>query len=191
MKFENFLADMGECPLGLTIERLNNDLGYTPENCAWRSQIDQQRNSSNTKLTLKKAIEIASRALTGEPHERIAKDFGVKKSIVGWILHGEAWPEAIVQARADVRRAPYFEPLKYTCQVCGERVRRTKCGTSPFYVVSCKCIWIFRYSFGANPRPDTWGKLVNSWWQVYPFPELRGLNGLISEKRNAPSLKTI
>lgn len=42
--FENFLADMGKRPRGLTLERLNNDKGYEPANCAWRSHTNQANN---------------------------------------------------------------------------------------------------------------------------------------------------
>jgi len=44
MKFENFFADMGERPQTLTLERINNDLGYFPENCCWDTRIAQARN---------------------------------------------------------------------------------------------------------------------------------------------------
>lgn len=35
LKFENFLADMGEKSPGLTLDRKNNDKGYSKSNCRW------------------------------------------------------------------------------------------------------------------------------------------------------------
>ncbi len=44
MNFNNFLADMGEAQKGMTLERINTELGYSPENCKWASQLEQVRN---------------------------------------------------------------------------------------------------------------------------------------------------
>lgn len=43
-RFETFLADMGVCPEGLELERVNNDLGYFPSNCKWDTSANQNRN---------------------------------------------------------------------------------------------------------------------------------------------------
>jgi hypothetical protein len=43
-KFENFLADMGERPKGLTLERRDNDGNYTPLNCKWATRSEQMHN---------------------------------------------------------------------------------------------------------------------------------------------------
>lgn len=48
--FTAFLADMGESPTGLTLERKNNDGHYEPGNCRWASRSEQQRNSRNAKF---------------------------------------------------------------------------------------------------------------------------------------------
>lgn len=44
LAFENFLADMGSRPAGLTLERVNNDKGYGPDNCKWATLSEQARN---------------------------------------------------------------------------------------------------------------------------------------------------
>lgn len=47
LKFENFYADMGDRPAGHSLGRVNNDGGYSPNNCYWASNYDQQRNKRN------------------------------------------------------------------------------------------------------------------------------------------------
>jgi hypothetical protein len=41
---------MGECPPGLTLERVKNDVGYEPGNCVWASMKQQARNQSTNRL---------------------------------------------------------------------------------------------------------------------------------------------
>lgn len=48
--FANFLADMGECPKDLTIDRIDSNEGYRPENCRWADILTQARNKSVTRF---------------------------------------------------------------------------------------------------------------------------------------------
>lgn len=44
MKYETFLADMGEPGEGLSLDRIDNNLGYSKANCRWATKQEQSRN---------------------------------------------------------------------------------------------------------------------------------------------------
>lgn len=51
LKFENFFADMGKRPTTLhSLERIDNSLGYSKENCKWATRAEQARNKRNNRM---------------------------------------------------------------------------------------------------------------------------------------------
>lgn len=48
LTFSNFLADMGEPAEGLSIDRKNNNLGYSKGNCKWSTREDQSNNKQQS-----------------------------------------------------------------------------------------------------------------------------------------------
>lgn len=72
--FANFLADLGERPDGKTLDRIDNNLGYSPENCRWATSQEQRLNKSNTRwLTLNGVTKCA---------RQWAKDLGLSQMTV-------------------------------------------------------------------------------------------------------------
>lgn len=42
--YANFLADMGEKPAGMSLDRVNPNGDYSPENCRWATSMEQHKN---------------------------------------------------------------------------------------------------------------------------------------------------
>lgn len=45
--YSNFAADMGPRPTDLSLDRINNNKGYSPENCKWSTRQEQNSNKRN------------------------------------------------------------------------------------------------------------------------------------------------
>jgi hypothetical protein len=49
--FNNFLDDMGEPPtIKHSIDRINNNKGYSPDNCNWSTPREQARNTRSNRI---------------------------------------------------------------------------------------------------------------------------------------------
>lgn len=86
--YEGFVLDMGQPPAGHCIERVNNAIGYTKENCKWATRKEQQNNRRNTtvlsylgeKKTLIDWADIAG-ITTGTLRSRISNSWPVEEAL--------------------------------------------------------------------------------------------------------------
>jgi hypothetical protein len=80
LNFENFLADMGERPLGTTLDRKDNSGNYEPSNCRWADSTVQHRDQR--KLTDREALTIY---LDPRRNSVIADEWGLNRQLVSKI----------------------------------------------------------------------------------------------------------
>lgn len=84
MQFDSFLEDMGLAPYGLSIDRIDGNLGYEPENCRWATSKEQSNNTAaNRMVSYRGRIQNVS---------QWAEEIGVKQNTIlyrlrrGWSI---------------------------------------------------------------------------------------------------------
>lgn len=73
--FETFLKDMGDRPKGYTLDRIDNDKGYSPKNCKW-SSLKEQANNKRKNFTFR---GVSYRGLAG-----LAKAYNIIPQTLHW-----------------------------------------------------------------------------------------------------------
>jgi hypothetical protein len=81
--FDKFYSDMGERPPERSLERINNDRGYSPANCKWATSTEQQRNRRS------------ARYLTANGKTQLmvdwARELGVSSTVIWLRLEKYGW----------------------------------------------------------------------------------------------------
>ena len=100
--FEKFKQDMGECPDGYQIDRIDHNGNYEPGNCRWVLPRDNVRNRSisllsEEKVKLIRAIFRAKKDNCSvlKMANAIAPLFGVKPDTIRKVQSGRLWPEIV------------------------------------------------------------------------------------------------
>lgn len=91
-QYENFLADMGVPGKGMSLDRIDNNKGYEPNNCRWTTKSEQQKNKSTTRV-------YSNGTFVGTLTE-CARLLGISKELAWWrwrthgtFNKGEVWQE--------------------------------------------------------------------------------------------------
>lgn len=83
--FESFSSDVGVPTAGMTLERINNDLGYSPTNVRWASRREQALNKRTNRLILFNG--------TPTPLQIISEKTGLHRRTISSRLDKLGWTE--------------------------------------------------------------------------------------------------
>jgi len=90
--FQVFLDDIGYSPgPKYQFDRIDNNQGYSRENCRWVLPIVNSRNRRDMKLTIKDVQQIHEKYNKGATRKELACKYGVKPNTVTCILLGRIW----------------------------------------------------------------------------------------------------
>lgn len=116
LDYDDFIEDMGERPEGYTLERIDNNSGYSPENCRWATVRDQLNNQRRNRIVEYKG----KRQTVGQ----WASELGIKfdtlwRRLSRMPVEKALTPESLMPKWQHGTKRGY-EAYKCRCEVCRE-----------------------------------------------------------------------
>lgn len=90
--FRSFMQDMGPRPDGTSLDRIDNDNGYNPDNCRWATDLEQMSNRSINRII---TIDGVSKTVS-----EWCRHFGISTSTASSRIKKGMEPEAAVSSPA-------------------------------------------------------------------------------------------
>lgn len=83
---------------GLSIERINNDEGYSPDNCKWATRVEQNQNQKTTVLNKDLVLKIKNTDWGNMDNRQIADALGLEDRVkggrvIGTVRKGQTWKD--------------------------------------------------------------------------------------------------